>query len=138
MEPTQNNPNNHNLIIIQKLDEFKNDIINIIDNKNNKLNNKIKNFTYKINNRINNNQNNKRLAKSQIINHSKLIEDSNQNNNIKWNKNLYSESPKKNIENENSDSNEDFDQNTEKEKNKNYKNLKRGKYKKKLKKQNLK
>ena len=52
MEPTQNNPNNHNQIIIQKLDEFKNDIINIIDNKNNKLNNKIKNFTYNINNQI--------------------------------------------------------------------------------------
>ena len=52
MEPTQNNPNNHNLIIIQRLGEFKNDIINIIDNKNNKLNNKIKNFTNKINNQI--------------------------------------------------------------------------------------
>ena len=45
MECTQNNPNNYNLFIIQKLDEFKNDIINIVDNKNNKLNNKIKNFT---------------------------------------------------------------------------------------------
>ena len=139
MEPTQNNPNNHNLIIIQKLDEFKNDIINIIVNKNNKLNNKIKNFTYKINNQIkdinnrldqienknlknqniNSNKNNKKLVKSQIINHSKLIGDNNENdnNNIKRTKNLYSESPEKNIENEISD-----DQITEEEKNKNLKN----------------
>ena len=92
MECTQNNPNDYNLIIIQKLDEFKNDIINVIDNKNNKLNNKIKNFTYKINNQIkdvnnrlyyienknlqnqnnNSNKNNKRLTKFQINNYSKL------------------------------------------------------------------
>ena len=117
MEPTQNNPNNHNLIIIQRLEEFKNDIINIIDNKNNKLNVKIKNFTYKINNQIkdinnrldqienknlknqniNNNKNNKRLAKYQINYHSKLIEDNNENDNIKIAKNLYYKSPEKYI-----------------------------------------
>ena len=51
-----------------------------------------------------------------IKDYSKLIENNNENNNIKQTKILYSESPEKYIEIENSDSNEDFVQITEEEK----------------------